>query len=107
MEIVVDYEPRVLISDVESPAIGIAMPSAYEITVQDNVRLAWPDGFVFGPDGWLCISQNQLHGCPVLNAGIRRNGEALQCLQASGLGGIALGRVEPTSVPNTTGERNV
>lgn len=68
--IAVDGKGRVFITDVESSAVGVCTPDGYRILHQDKTRLAWPDAFAVGPDGWLYIAQNSLHTHPALNEGV-------------------------------------
>lgn len=67
---IVDGQGRVYSGDVEASAIGVATPEGYEVIAQDDTLLSWPDGFAFGPDGTLYITQNQLHKHPALNEGV-------------------------------------
>jgi hypothetical protein len=66
--IVVDGEGRVFVTDIVASAVGIATAGGYSILVQDE-RLSWPDGFAFGPDGALYVTQNDLHLHPAFNRG--------------------------------------
>ncbi|MEM9293884.1 MAG: L-dopachrome tautomerase-related protein [Acidobacteriota bacterium] len=68
--IAVDGEGRVFISDIEASAIGVTTPQGYEVLVQDDRRLAWPDGFALAADGSLYVTQNQLFAHPALNEGV-------------------------------------
>lgn len=67
--IAVDGQGRVFISDIEASAVGVTTPEGYKVIAQDKLRLSWPDGFAFGPDGALYVTQNQLHAHPALNEG--------------------------------------
>lgn len=66
---IVDDQGRIISGDVEASAIGMATPAGYEIIAQDDIRLAWPDGFAFAPDGTLYVTTNQLNNHPALNEG--------------------------------------
>ena len=66
---IVDGKGRVITGDIEASAIGIATPQGYKVIAQDDVRLAWPDGFAFAPDGTLFVTANQLNTHPALNQG--------------------------------------
>lgn len=66
--IVVDGEGRVFVTDIVASAVGVATADGYGILVQDE-RLSWPDGFAFGPDGALYVTQNDLHLHPAFNRG--------------------------------------
>ncbi|MEH6347381.1 MAG: L-dopachrome tautomerase-related protein [Bermanella sp.] len=67
--IAVDDKGQVFVSDIEASAVGITTPDGYRIIAEDSKRLAWPDGFAFGPDGYLYVTQNQLNAHPALNEG--------------------------------------
>jgi sugar lactone lactonase YvrE len=56
-----DAQDNIYISDLENSAIHILRPDrTMETLVQDD-RLRWPDGFSFGPDGWLYVTCSALH----------------------------------------------
>ena len=66
----IDRSGNIYISDLASNAIGmIDADREYRIRYQDPTRLAWPDAFAFGPDGWMYVVSNQLHRSKRLNAG--------------------------------------
>ena len=67
--IAVDGHGRVFITDIRASAVGVTTPTGYTIVAQDDVLLCWPDGFAWGPDGSLYVTQNQLHAHPGLNEG--------------------------------------
>lgn len=58
----------VLTSDIENNAIGLTTKGKYEIIVQDD-QLSWPDGFDVTNDGWVYVTQNQLHLHPAFSQG--------------------------------------
>lgn len=66
--ITVDGAGNVYVTDVGANAIGVAAADGYRILVQDP-RLIWPDGFAFGPDGWLYATVDQLNRHAALNGG--------------------------------------
>ncbi|GJM14986.1 MAG: periplasmic protein [Thermodesulfobacteriota bacterium] len=66
----VDSSGNVYITDIQNNAIGVANPEGYQILVQDNELLLWPDGLAFGPNGWLYATVNQLNLHPALNSGV-------------------------------------
>lgn len=51
---------QLYVTDVEHNAIGIASPKGYEILVQDNNLISWPDGVALSADGYLYIVSDQL-----------------------------------------------
>ncbi len=67
--IAVDGKGRVFITDIEGSAVGISTPGGYRVIAQDDTKLSWPDGFALTADGWLYVTQNQLHAHPALNEG--------------------------------------
>ena len=69
--IAVDTAGNVYITDFTNSAVGVigARDRAYEVLYQDTERLAWPDGFSYGPDGRIYVTTTQLHRAPLLNGG--------------------------------------
>ncbi|HSD09478.1 MAG TPA: L-dopachrome tautomerase-related protein [Candidatus Binatia bacterium] len=59
--ITMDLEDNVYISDMEHSAILQLRPDHNLVTLLKDERLRWPDGFSFGPDGWLYVSCSALH----------------------------------------------
>lgn len=56
-----DLEDNIYISDMEHSAILTLGPDLRLRTVLKDPRLRWPDGFSFGPDGWLYVTCSSLH----------------------------------------------
>lgn len=56
-----DVEDNIYISDMEHSAILTLGPDRKLKTLLKDTRLRWPDGFSFGPDGWLYITCSSLH----------------------------------------------
>jgi sugar lactone lactonase YvrE len=56
-----DVENNIYISDMEHSAILTLGPDRKLKTLLKDPRLRWPDGFSFGPDGWLYITCSSLH----------------------------------------------
>lgn len=57
----VDLEGTIYISALEHSAIVALRSDRTQETVLQSERLRWPDGFSFGPDGWLYVSCSALH----------------------------------------------
>ncbi len=56
----VDRQGNIYISDLEHSAVLSLSPSGELRTLLKDERLRWPDGFSFGPDGWLYIACSSL-----------------------------------------------
>ncbi len=56
-----DLEDNIYISDMEHSAILRLGPDLGLKTVLKDPRLRWPDGFSFGPDGWVYVTCSALH----------------------------------------------
>ncbi len=58
--ITIDNSGRIYISDIENSAINRLWPDGtLETFIKDDI-LRWPDGFSFGPDGWLYVTSSSL-----------------------------------------------
>jgi sugar lactone lactonase YvrE len=55
-----DTAGNVYISDPEHSAVLILTPERQLETLLKDARLRWPDGFSFGPDGWLYVTASSL-----------------------------------------------
>jgi sugar lactone lactonase YvrE len=55
-----DDEGRVYLSDMEHSAVVLLKPDRTLETLVKDPRLRWPDGFSFGPGGWLYITCSSL-----------------------------------------------
>ena len=65
--ITMDRNDNIYISDPEHSAIVLLDPQRRLRTLVMDPKLRWPDGFSFGPDGWLyvtCSSLQQVIGLP-------------------------------------------
>jgi len=61
---------NIYVGDVEKNAIAVTNKAGYNIVAQDNQLLDWADGFSIDKEnGYLYITQNQLHLHPALNEG--------------------------------------
>ena len=56
-----DLEDHVYLSDPGHDAIHWIGPDHQLVTLLTTPRLRWPDGFSFGPDGWLYVTASSLH----------------------------------------------
>ncbi len=55
-----DLEDNVYLSDMEHSAVLALAPDRRLRTLIKDERLRWPDGFSFGPDGWLYVTCSAL-----------------------------------------------
>ena len=55
-----DQADNVYLSDPEHSAVLILTPERKLRTLVKDQRLRWPDGFSFGPDGWLYVTASSL-----------------------------------------------
>jgi sugar lactone lactonase YvrE len=55
-----DVADNIYVSDMEHSAILSLGPDRHLKTLLKDPRLRWPDGFSFGPDGWLYVSCSSL-----------------------------------------------
>jgi sugar lactone lactonase YvrE len=55
-----DVAGNVYLSDPEHSAVLILTPERKLQTLVKDARLRWPDGFSFGPDGWLYVTASDL-----------------------------------------------
>jgi sugar lactone lactonase YvrE len=88
----IDDKGNVYVSDVENHAIGVANPGGYQTLVRDEKLLKWPDGFAFGPDGWLYVTANQLNLHPNLNGGTDGGEPPFYLLRVKPLAAGSVGR---------------
>jgi sugar lactone lactonase YvrE len=56
-----DLLDNIYIGDMEHSAILTLSPDRKLTTLLKDPRLRWPDGFSFGPDGWLYVTCSSLH----------------------------------------------
>ena len=59
--ITIDAEDRLYLSDPGHDAIQTIDADGRLETLLRTARLRWPDGFSFGPDGWLYVTASALH----------------------------------------------
>jgi sugar lactone lactonase YvrE len=57
----IDSDGNLYLSDMEHSAIVTLDPHGKLETLVKDPRLRWPDGFSFGPDGWLYVTCSSLH----------------------------------------------
>ncbi len=71
-----DDQGRVYLSDMENGAIHrVGTDGRLQTLLKDPERLRWPDGFSFGPDGWLYVTDSALQDVILKSEGtLRANG---------------------------------
>jgi sugar lactone lactonase YvrE len=68
--ITIDGAANVYVTDIEHHAIGVSTPAGYRIIASLDETQSWPDGFSFGPDGYVYATVNQLDRSAALNDGV-------------------------------------
>jgi sugar lactone lactonase YvrE len=59
--ITTDLDDNIYLSDPDESAIVLLQPDGSLRTLLKDPLLRWPDGFSFGPDGWLYVTCSALH----------------------------------------------
>ena len=67
-----DGDGNVYLSDMEHSAIVLLKPDRTLETLVKDPRLRWPDGFSFGPDGWLYVTCSSLQHVLFLDPKVMR-----------------------------------
>jgi sugar lactone lactonase YvrE len=68
-----DDRGNVYLSDMEHSAIVLLKPDRTLETLVKDPRLRWPDGFSFGPDGWLYVTCSSLHHVLFVSSSVMRS----------------------------------
>jgi sugar lactone lactonase YvrE len=76
--ITMDVENNVYLSDMEHSAILKLAPDHSLVTLLKDPRLRWPDGFSFGPDGWLYVTCSALQQVILRSQGAIRSAAPYQ-----------------------------
>jgi sugar lactone lactonase YvrE len=90
--ITVDGAGNVYITDIEHNAIGVTTPAGYRIIAELPKGQSWPDGFSFGPDGFVYATVNQLDRSAALNGGKDAGKPPFQLVRVKALAEGATGR---------------
>ena len=64
-----DVDDNVYLSDMEHSAIVRLGQDRRLTTLVKDARLRWPDGFSFGPDGWLYVTCSSLQNVLFVGSG--------------------------------------
>lgn len=89
----VDSAGNVYISDIANNAIGVTKRGgSYEVLIKDDRRLSWPDGFAFGPDGYLYVTVDQLHRHSTFNDGVEQGQPPYSLVRVRPLASSDIGR---------------
>ncbi|WP_454659146.1 SMP-30/gluconolactonase/LRE family protein [Bosea beijingensis] len=90
--ITVDSAGNVYVTDIEHHAIGVTTPAGYKIVAELPKGQSWPDGFSFGPDGFVYATVNQLDRSAALNGGKDSGKPPFQLVRVKALAKGATGR---------------
>ena len=89
----IDAAGNVYVTDLQNNAVGVTSPEgSYRVLVSDDERLTWPDGFGYGPDGYLYVAVSQLHRSAVFNAGEEASQAPFEVLRFRPLAPSGVGR---------------
>ncbi len=67
--ITTDLQDNIYLTDPDESAIVVLGADRKLRTLLKDPMLRWPDGFSFGPDGWLYVTCSALHHVIVKSAG--------------------------------------
>lgn len=65
----IDSDNNVYVTGIADGSIGVVQANGEYKTLLKDEKLAWPDGFAAGADGYIYATINELHRSPVLNNG--------------------------------------
>jgi sugar lactone lactonase YvrE len=91
--ITIDAAGNVYITDLQHHAIGVTRPDgSYEILIQDEQILQWPDSLANGPKGYIYGVANKLHESSVFNEGKTKARPPYYLFRFEALGATEAGR---------------
>jgi sugar lactone lactonase YvrE len=73
-----DDAGHIYLSDMENSAIVLLKPDRTLETLIKDPRLRWPDGFSFGPGGWLYVTCSSLHHVLFVSESVTRKNAPYQ-----------------------------
>jgi sugar lactone lactonase YvrE len=89
----IDGAGNVYVTDITRKAIGVtSSEGTYQVLVQHDEHLAWPDGISAGPNGWMYATVNKLNRSAALNGGDNLSEPPYYVIRFRPLGTAVVGR---------------
>lgn len=88
----IDSDNNVYVTGIANGSIGVVQANGQYKTLLKDEKLAWPDGFAAGADGYIYATINELHRSPVLNNGKNEAKGEFKIIRFKPLADVQVGR---------------